>query len=340
MKQQTQISIILPIYNAEKTIGETLRSIREQDFEDYEVLLVDDGSRDQSRSICLDFADKDERFRCFFQNNSGVSVARNVGLTAARGQFVVFVDADDRLAPHGLSLLLDAQHRQENCLICGCYIMNKTRNRQVRSNCVPAVYTKEKPEEFLEGLAKVPTAPWAKLYDKSLIDKHQISFPCGVPYGEDAVFLYHYMEHVQRFATISDIVYEYNFLDSGSAGRRFYKDYYAFMKIQYEARKKLCCKLGVPERSEEMTYFRRSIEHYIINEPDRAKCEKDIGLCVASFPNCVSDANYGSYASSGDMLGLIRQWIRNNRRHYWVERLKIYLDRLKKWNSRKGARRE
>lgn len=335
MKKEAEISIIIPVYNGERTIRATLKSILEQDYKNFEVLLIDDGSQDGSKAICQSYVASDRRFRYFFQENGGVSAARNLGLENAVGRFVVFVDADDLLPPQGLALLVDAENKEKDGFICGSHVMNKTRNRRVLAVQPFRVHTKQRPEVLLAALEKVPTAPWAKLYDKEIIDRYQVRFPCDMPYGEDSVFLYRYMEHVEKLVTIDAIVYEYNFLYSNSAGRKFYKDFCLFMKQQLEEKQNLYRKFGISGNSEELCYFRRSIEHYIINERDQEECRKDIGRCIACFPHCLTDRDYGSYASIKDFSGLIRKWIRNNRKYYWTERLKIYMAgiKLRSWKN-------
>lgn len=90
-----EISIIVPIYNVEKYIFKCLESIVNQSFTDFEVILVDDGSTDNSSIICNKFVTEDSRFKYFYKNNGGLSDARNYGLNYAKGKYVVFIDSDD-----------------------------------------------------------------------------------------------------------------------------------------------------------------------------------------------------------------------------------------------------
>ena len=97
-----KLSIIIPVYNAEKTLDRCLNSILDQEFDSFEVILVDDGSKDASASICDRYAVSDSRFVVKHQSNSGVSTSRNAGLDMARGEYVMFVDSDDALIPYAL----------------------------------------------------------------------------------------------------------------------------------------------------------------------------------------------------------------------------------------------
>ena len=106
-----EISIIVPIYNAEKTLSQTLNSIRNQSYNNFEVLLIDDGSSDGSSKICKLYVSLDNRFNYVYQHNKGVSSARNEGLKVANGDYVIFVDSDDTLPPRSLEHLINAKNK-------------------------------------------------------------------------------------------------------------------------------------------------------------------------------------------------------------------------------------
>ena len=102
-----QVSIIIPVYNSENTLRRCLNSVLAQTFTDFECLLVDDGSTDDSGRICDEYAEKDKRFRVFHKENGGVSSARNVGLDNASGEWITFVDSDDWIEGSFLDSLLN-----------------------------------------------------------------------------------------------------------------------------------------------------------------------------------------------------------------------------------------
>ena len=109
-----KISIITPVYNAEKFLEKTLISIQNQTFQNFEVLLVDDGSTDQSGQICDEWSRKDNRFKVIHQQNRGVVAARNAGIRAAQGEFIAFLDADDLWLPEKLEKQI-AFMKEEGC---------------------------------------------------------------------------------------------------------------------------------------------------------------------------------------------------------------------------------
>ena len=114
-----RVSIIIPVYNAGAYLERSLKSICEQSFSNLEIILVDDGSTDDSPGLCDEWALKDYRIRVYHQKNGGVSVARNMGLTLASGEYVMFVDADDWIAPDTVQTLYELlQEHQADVSTC------------------------------------------------------------------------------------------------------------------------------------------------------------------------------------------------------------------------------
>lgn len=119
------VSIIVPVYNAEKYLRRCIDSILSQSFEHFELLLVDDGSTDSSGVICDEYATKDNRVRVFHKTNGGVSSARNLGIVKSCGEWVAFVDADDRLLKDALNILMNKSASGTDLVICGYEIYNE-----------------------------------------------------------------------------------------------------------------------------------------------------------------------------------------------------------------------
>lgn len=122
-----QISIIIPIYNAEKTLNRCLDSIKQQIFNDFEVLLIDDGSKDSSLTICKSYASKDSRFRVFEKENGGASSARNIGLNNAKGEYIAFCDSDDYVEPDWLIQFINGMSHAD--IVISFFINLKTKRK-------------------------------------------------------------------------------------------------------------------------------------------------------------------------------------------------------------------
>lgn len=144
------ISIIVPIYNAESFLEETIESIRTQKFKNIEIILVDDGSTDNSSAICENFALKDSRIKCIKQSNSGVSIARNNGLKDARGEYVFFMDADDTIDPEFISSSYDIAEREDSdIVVIGKYYCDRFSKVLVLPTCallIKLIFLKEHDE--------------------------------------------------------------------------------------------------------------------------------------------------------------------------------------------------
>ncbi len=115
------VSVIIPIYNVEQYLTRALDSLLSQTYDDWEAILVDDGSTDNSASIALDFAEKDRRFRLIRQANGGLSYARNSGMVVAKGEHLMFLDSDDFLHPQALELCVNAAHRDGSDIVAFTY---------------------------------------------------------------------------------------------------------------------------------------------------------------------------------------------------------------------------
>lgn len=213
------ISIIVPVYNAEKYLSRCVDSIMTQTFHNWELLLVDDGSIDKSGEICAQYATKDKRIQVFHKENGGVSSARNIGLDHAKGEWITFVDADDFIRESYLAHLLEHAQKQIDLVISYAEIHNSD---DVLKESYPSKLVDETNFEsmFIENDMNWHTSPWSKLYKRSIIEEHHLSFCEGMHIGEDAVFLYSYMLCSNRIYISSDTDYCYFAYASGSLTKR------------------------------------------------------------------------------------------------------------------------
>lgn len=146
-------SVVIPVYNAEKYINRCVESILQQSFENFEVVLVDDGSTDRSMEICEELAQKDTRVLFFHQKNQGVSAARNKGMSMAKGRYLVFVDADDYIREDTFALLYESCNdcRADICFFgYQCVVRSEVKQTVVP----PKFYGKKSPDLLLELIEK------------------------------------------------------------------------------------------------------------------------------------------------------------------------------------------
>ena len=185
------ISIIIPIYNAEQYLRSCLDSVLTQQMGDFEVLLINDGSRDNSLNICNEYAMRDCRVRVFDKPNGGVSSARNLGLDNAIGEYIMFIDADDRLVPNALEMFLpytpDYDFVRMNVMVL---------NADGSTQKLHLVATQNKKEAMDLSISNsIIVGPISALFRRSLFEDHNIRFDTKLQIGEDWIvsteLLYH-----------------------------------------------------------------------------------------------------------------------------------------------------
>lgn len=205
------VSIIIPIYNAEIYLPYCLDTIRNQTYKDLEVILVNDGSTDDSGKICDEYSKKDNKFIVIHKKNGGVSSARNAGLKIAKGRYIGFVDPDDWMEPNiveNLYKLITNNDADMSC--CGYYkediegkIINKTsgadpmriNNKEVLNNIL-------NPNGYYSFV-------WNKLFSSNIIKKNRIYFDEDIQFGEDLLFCCEYLTHSNIIIYDSTPYYHY-----------------------------------------------------------------------------------------------------------------------------------
>lgn len=213
------ITIIVPVYNAEKTLNRCIESILSQTFLDWELLLIDDGSTDRSGKLCNEYAAKDQRIKVFHKKNGGVSSARNIGLDHAKGEWITFVDADDFVKKPYLIHLLEHSQKHADLVISYAEIHN---GNDIKKELYPSKLVDNTNFEsiFIENDMHWHTSPWSKLYKRCIIEKHHLRFCEGMHIGEDAVFLYSYMLYSNKIYISPDTDYCYFAYIPGSLTKR------------------------------------------------------------------------------------------------------------------------
>ena len=202
MTKSPLISVIIPVYNVEKYLRECLDSVLAQTYKNLEIILIDDGSSDNSGQICDEYAAKDSRIKVIHQVNQGVSAARNAGLKAARGQYIGFVDSDDYIKPDMYEYLYQLISKDNaDVAMCNFYKGSfRTSSKDILDN-----YKLQK----LLNIFDVPSwiFLWNKLYKSTLIQG--ISFRSDMTYGEDSFFVFEIAKQNGLLAIGQEIKYFY-----------------------------------------------------------------------------------------------------------------------------------
>ena len=196
------VSIIVPVYNAAETLRRCVDSVLKQDYTDFELLLVDDGSRDGSGAICDAYAARDPRVRVIHKENAGVSAARNDALDQAQGTFLQFLDSDDWLTPDATKQLVrSAQACGCDLVIADFYRVSGDRvahkgeidEEGVLSREEFAAYMMENPADYYYGVL------WNKLYRREIVEAHHLRMDADLRWCEDFLFNLEYILHSETF---------------------------------------------------------------------------------------------------------------------------------------------
>lgn len=206
------VSIIVPVYNAEKTIGRCIDSILNQTYKEFELLLLDDGSTDTSGEICDSYARKDERIRVIHKENSGVSDTRNQGIAMAKGEYLQFLDSDDWITPDATNLFVrTATENQCDMVIARFYRVIGEHVSQkgaidedgLMDRITFANKMMQKPADFYYGVL------WNKFYRRSIIEEHQMRMDSSISWCEDFMFNLEYIRYAGTIYAMKVPVYYY-----------------------------------------------------------------------------------------------------------------------------------
>lgn len=205
------LSIIVPVYNSSASLPKCLDSIIGQTFKSFELLLINDGSKDASLDICSEYSRMDQRIKILDKPNGGVSSARNVGLDNATGDWIMFVDSDDWLFDNCIDSMLVPKSSQADLVIGTIYSQSSQSWYQLNLG----TYTRACESSSLATLISTSithpciSAPVAKLYKRDLVERMQLRFDEKLYFGEDSIFVKSYLLNAKKVEVINEPCYYY-----------------------------------------------------------------------------------------------------------------------------------
>lgn len=259
---EEKVSILIPAYNAEKTIKKCLDSVISQTFSNIEILLVEDCSEDNTLTICQQYAQKDDRVKLIQGEHKGISAARNQGLEQATGRWLMCVDADDYLAA---DYVMQMYHRKKQCdaeLVISNYYNVDEEERKAYDLKVNKQITRE---QYIEQLIQDPShyyfgVVWNKLYDLNMIKEHKLCFPEKVSLGEDFIFNMDYLYLCKNIGILDFAGYYYVQKNITSESRKDIAliDRLTQRNSMFASYKIFFWRLGVYEK------YRKDVEYYML----------------------------------------------------------------------------
>lgn len=248
---QPQVSVIIPVYNKEIYLRQSVESVMRQTVKELEILLIDDGSTDGSLAICEELAREDARIWVIHKENEGPGVTRNLGIRESKGKYISFVDADDYIAPNTYEVCMkrltetgaDLCYFGRNIVSKGQILSHAVRiekeleykGDEIRSDFVNFFLGNLPSEEYKRNFVTGSTC--CSLFDGDFIRRNKIFFPQGeIKYSEDSFFNFEICKYAQHILVMPDMLY-YNNVNQASGSRRYRSDRFDIYKIIYHKTK-------------------------------------------------------------------------------------------------------
>lgn len=251
------LSIILPVYNVEKYIPNCLESLIDNLYDNYEIIIINDGTQDKSIEKCREYRKHYNNIKIVEQNNQGLSAARNTGLDNATGEYVTFIDSDDWVDRNYLDIIFSVIKEKPDIVVFGYYNDNMNTQNIIEYNLPEnyyADYAVGKAVLCLDKKGYYLNFAWNKVYRNSLI--RNIRFISGLSYCEDIVFNSKIFQYASSVALSSKKYYHYRSTQDSLTNNRFYNNYYYLAELAINAREELYRNLEILESGKELLAYK------------------------------------------------------------------------------------
>lgn len=285
MDNRRKVSIIMPVYNSEKYLKKAVDSVLNQDFEDFELIMVDDGSPDNSGAICDEYAKKHSNVKVVHKSNGGICSARNAGLEVAEGEYVGFCDNDDIYLPHLIrdNYELAKKHNVDLMRYAKIKRLEKDDGRiwEIHIHIQDMFIDKREFGKFYRNIRREDTI-WTAFYRREIIEKNHIRFDERFKYGsEDLNFNLQFLMHCEKLGFNSKEYYSWTQRESRSTSRNFRRDYLEKnminMDLEYKFYSEICHKKVTNRMKNEFlinSYVYPIIDYMCIKTCDMTLSEK------------------------------------------------------------------
>lgn len=286
-------SIIIPVYNTEQYLSKCIDSILAQSYSDFELLLIDDGSTDESGKICDQFAAWDSRISVFHVSNGGASRARNIGIEHAKGEWLSFVDSDDWVKTDYLQTFVLISEKKDITFFQTIQV-HQDGNEIVRKHRAIKTSVRNQVEEILcslkyGSLGDIMGWTFNKFFRMSIIKAHNIRFVEGLVFREDEIFTMDYCRYISSLEILEKTLYHYRIINTGLSAKGLQKNdrmhlaahlmenlsYYSNSKLLENEKKRIADYYvkDMVEKTKEFSIYRsnRSLYNFVKRCPDVAR---------------------------------------------------------------------
>lgn len=346
VNQNILISVIVPVYNVEKYLNTCIESIVNQEYKNIEILLIDDGSTDNSGVICDEWASKDNRIKVFHQKNSGVSASRNLGIQKAEGKYFICIDSDDYVKPDHIRNLVETREKYPYVGHIWCCFETVTGDNEESATIFVADDNKDysfydRNQIYTLKEKWLGCGPCYILYDRDVIIKHNIKMDTSLTLGEDTLFNYEYLDSVKNTKIVisNKATYCYRYQDNGTLDTKYYDDLLDKYEYNMDVEKKYLEKWNVSEKEWDLYWNSRFYLYEKVFRNTFRKENQKLFLKKLKYNSDImkSESYKNTYSKfSGYINPLFKKAYKSNS-YVWVymlskiSRLKSYLLRSKSY---------
>lgn len=335
-----KISVIVPVYNAEKYLTKTLQALRDQTYGNLEIILIDDGSKDGSYAICEEAARQDERIRCYSIQNGGPANARNVGISKATGTYIGFCDSDDLPDATMYQTLIEYLKRENSDIsLCDIYTERDGRNFGFPWGDNTVFERKEILSDLMAKMIgnlsdnEKETPVWGSsvrcLFKREIIEKDGVAFPTDIHFAEDLVFVLRYLSKASRAVICAKALYFYTYNKAS-----IMNSFYSYKKDMFQARRALVSYIeeiihdvGALELRDRLTVTERCYYHECVGNACRGGAERTKAMMKAEIREIVSDGAVKKAFKKFDAKDIKTRLKYSFIKYRWVNLLYLYYSR-------------
>lgn len=252
LMEEELVSVIIPAYNVGDYLEECIQSLVCQTYTTYEIIIIDDGSTDNTYDVGKGFTLYNTKIKIFHQENQGVSIARNIGMQKANGKYYIFVDADDIVMPQYIESLVKCIEKADMGMI------SFTSEREKLTNNIRMNIVYNNASDMIEGLLceeKYDGYLWNKIFKKNIIEDNRLMFKKNIAVWEDLLFVLEYLKYCNKIAISDDKLYYYRYRE-GSAVNNFKIDKYrSKYEVMAEIRRQKLCNTNHSRKRISFLYF-------------------------------------------------------------------------------------